>query len=104
MEMFIEKPRAKWKISLDKGLEHWSTAIFMTLITIYSLFFDDIRILLLPKDLDDLFYVVTLVCMFCFFVEIFLASIAKEDYFLSFFFWLDFISTVSMIGDIGWIT
>ena len=36
-------------------------------------------------------------------IEIFLASISKEDYFLSFFFWLDVVSTVSMIADIGWI-
>jgi hypothetical protein len=32
-----------------------------------------------------------------------LASIAKEDYFLSFFFWLDLVSTVSMLPDIGWV-
>lgn len=36
-------------------------------------------------------------------IEIFLASIAKEDYFLTFFFWLDVVSTISMIPDIGWI-
>jgi hypothetical protein len=28
----------------------------------------------------------------------------KKDYFLSFFFWLDLVSTVSMIFDIGWIS
>ena len=36
-------------------------------------------------------------------VEIFLASLAKEVYFLTFFFWLDAVSTISMIPDIGWI-
>ena len=36
-------------------------------------------------------------------IEIILASISKEDYFGGFYFWLDLISTVSLITDIGWI-
>lgn len=35
-------------------------------------------------------------------IELILASISKDDYFLSFYFWLDLISTVSLIFDIGW--
>jgi len=75
----------------------------MTLITIYALFFDDIRIIFFPKSLDDLFYGITLFGMICFTLEISLASYAKEDYVFSFFFWLDIVSTVSMIPDCGWI-
>lgn len=76
----------------------------MTLITVYSLFFDDIRAASVDQKYDGVFYGITTFCMCAFLVEILLASLAKEDYFLTFFFWLDFISTVSMIGDIGWIT
>jgi hypothetical protein len=76
----------------------------MTLITVYSLFFDDIRAAAVQPDYDGVFYGITCFCMVCFLIEIFFAAIAKEDYFLTFFFWLDLISTVSMIGDIGWIT
>jgi hypothetical protein len=36
-------------------------------------------------------------------IEIILASFAKEDYFLTFFFWLDVVSTLSMLPDIGWL-
>mmetsp|Transcript_3333 Transcript_3333/g.2301 ORF Transcript_3333/g.2301 Transcript_3333/m.2301 type:complete len:168 (+) Transcript_3333:211-714(+) len=104
LEFLEEKPKAKWKLKVDYWLEHWITAIFMTLITIYSLFFDDIRVLALPKDADPICYGITCFCMACFLIEIILASIVKDDYFLSFFFWLDLISTLSMIGDIGWIT
>ena len=75
----------------------------MTLITIYALFFDDIRILLVPKTYDDLFYGVTLFGVVAYLIEIIVSSIVLEGYFLGFFFWLDFVSTVSMIGDIGWI-
>jgi hypothetical protein len=38
-----------------------------------------------------------------FLVEIVLASLAKEDYFLGFYFWLDLIATISLIFDIGWL-
>lgn len=76
----------------------------MTLITVYSLFFDDIRAAGVSSDYDNVFYGITLFCMICFLIEIFFASLAKEEYFLTFFFWLDLISTISMIGDIGWIT
>jgi len=75
----------------------------MTLITVYALFFDDLRIILFKKELDDLFYGITLFGMICFVLEISLGSYAKDDYLGSFFFWLDIVSTVSMIPDCGWI-
>jgi hypothetical protein len=75
----------------------------MTLVTIYALFFDDIRILFFPKATDDVFFGITLIGMICFAIEIILASFAKEDYILSFFFYLDIVSTLSMIPDCGWI-
>jgi Ion transport protein len=84
-------------------LDHWITAIVMTLITIYSLFFDDVRVLAFEPDADSGFYGITSFCMAAFLIEIFLAALVKEDYFLTFFFWLDLVSTISMIPDIGWI-
>jgi len=41
--------------------------------------------------------------MIFFFIELFLSSIAKEGYFLGFYFWLDLIASLSLITDIGWI-
>lgn len=75
----------------------------MSLITIYSLFFDDIRMIAFTVHQDDYCYATTCFCFAMFGVEIILASLCKEDYFLTFFFWLDFVSTISMIPDIGWI-
>lgn len=76
----------------------------MTLITIYALFFDDIRMMAFPKSMDDLFFGITLACMIMFGTEIILASIGKGDqYTCTFIFWLDVVSTVSMIPDCGWI-
>jgi len=38
-----------------------------------------------------------------FILEIILACVAKEGYIGSFYFWLDILSTISMITDIGWL-
>jgi hypothetical protein len=76
---------------------------FMTAITIYALFFDDIRILLFPKEADNFFFAATLMGIILFTAEIVATSYSKDDYINSFFFWLDIISTVSMIPDCGWI-
>ena len=54
-------------------------------------------------SVDEIFYVVTSISMFFFFVELLLASLAQEDYFLHFYFWLDLVATASLITDIGWI-
>jgi hypothetical protein len=101
--MFIDEKVPLWKTKVVKILDHPIISIFMTLITIYSLFFDDIRSLGFPKSADNVFYIITCFCMFCFLIEILLASIAKDDYFLTFFFWLDLVSTLSMITDVGWV-
>ena len=76
----------------------------MTIITIYALFGDDIRILTVSSKGDPFFYVINIFAMILFGAEVIVASIVKEDYFNGFFFWLDFISTISLIMDIGWLT
>lgn len=75
----------------------------MSLITVYSLFFDDIRTIAFTVHEDDICYGITCFCFAMFLIEIFLGSISREVYFLTFFFWLDLVSTLSMIPDIGWL-
>jgi hypothetical protein len=76
----------------------------MTTLTIYALFFDDIRMIAFTRKDDDYFFTVTSLALFFFSFEIILASYSnKDDYWLSFFFWLDVVSTLSLIPDIGWI-
>jgi hypothetical protein len=76
----------------------------MTSLTIYALFFDDIRMVLFSKGSDDIFYGISSMALFFFTLEIILTSYSKKDeYWLSFFFWLDVVSTLSIIPDIGWI-
>jgi len=64
---------------------------------------DEVRLLFFKKSADDYFYALSTFAMFTFIVEMILSIKAVSGYFLSFFFWLDFVSTISMISDIGWL-
>lgn len=76
----------------------------MAIVTIYALFGDDIRILSVDKQGDDVFFILTVICMVAFLAEIILTSICKPEYVFNFYFVLDVISTITMILDLGWIT
>ena len=74
----------------------------MTIVTIFALFGDDILMLALKETEDELFNYLTLIAAGLFLLEIILGSFAKEGYFLSFYFWLDFAATTSLMFDISW--
>ena len=72
----------------------------MFLVTIYALIGEDIKIICFNKSADNVFTGMNAFAFAIFCIEIILACIAKPDYFNSFFFWLDLISTLSLITDI----
>lgn len=72
----------------------------MTLITIYALIADDIKLLSCDVSADKYFTGITIFSFFTFLIELIVASIGKPGYWLSFFFWLDLIATLSIITDI----
>eukprot|EP00929_Paragymnodinium_shiwhaense_P118406 TRINITY_DN90327_c0_g1_i1.p1 TRINITY_DN90327_c0_g1~~TRINITY_DN90327_c0_g1_i1.p1 ORF type:complete len:1004 (-),score=166.35 TRINITY_DN90327_c0_g1_i1:92-3103(-) len=74
-----------------------------TVMTFYALFGDDSRLCFTHKQTDDLFNVVTVLCIFVFALEVFASSVGKAEYFNGFFFWLDVISTVTLALDLTWI-
>jgi len=69
----------------------------MMVVTFYSLFCDDIRLLFFDMNADHNFMILTSIAMGCFFIELLFASIGTDGYFISFYFWLDLISTLSLI-------
>jgi len=85
-----------------RTLESYPSVIFMSVVTLYTLFFDDLRVLLIEKKNDSVFYMITTVCFALFMVEIIVGSLCRYPYFMTFFFWLDLVSTLSMLPDIGW--
>lgn len=71
-----------------------------TILTIYALFGDDIRLLFTSKPADPIFDMITVACMVTFGIEILVCSVGKAEYLFGFFFYLDLVSTVTLILDI----
>jgi len=75
----------------------------MTIVTLYALFGDDFRMLFFSSAADNTFNILTTISLVSFSIELILSCIAKDEYFLGFYFWLDLVSTASLIMDIGWV-
>jgi hypothetical protein len=95
------------RITLKNRVEHFidsnTVTIFMTVVTIYALFGDDVRMLAFSKDADTTFFAVSTFALVCFALELGLSCWAKPGYTFSFYFWLDLIATISLIPDIGFL-
>jgi len=113
------------KKTIEYYLEHMNTLVFMSSITMWALYDDDIRLSATTKSADQIFEIIITIIFFIFLVEIFLQSFYKKDYlwfppwqplsnetwvqtwirraqFGSFYFWLDWISTLSLIFEMPW--
>ena len=129
--IFSEKKQLKDQCV--KFLESSLVTAFMTLITIYALFSDDVRVLCFEKGSDTTFVVVSSIAFFLFVIEIGLQCWCRDKYLLlpdaetikdltraatwsqrldalrsvftigSFYFWLDLMATLSMIFELPWI-
>lgn len=71
--------------------------------TVYALFGDDFRQLVTTKAADPSFNIITIIVMAFFFLEITLSSMAIEYYFLSLYFFLDLLATITMFTDVTFI-
>lgn len=99
-----EKPKPKLSIRelLNNFLNDWKYIVFMSLVTIYVLFVSDIQMITTTIASDDTFSTITVIWMSLFFIEFMISCFVIDNYICSFFFYLDLISTVSMILDISW--
>jgi class 3 adenylate cyclase len=75
----------------------------MTIVTLYALFGDDIKIAVFTKSEDVVFNYITTFALVIFTIEITINALVQDNYFNSFYFWLDIVSTISLITDISWI-
>lgn len=75
----------------------------MGVITLYALFGDDLRLTFFKKSSDNVFYSISTFALGFFLLELLLMSISIPRYFNSFYFYLDFVATASLIFDIGWL-
>lgn len=98
-----ESKDPKYLQILKKILENKYFQIFINVLTIYALWGDDIRILAFDQEADIAFDILTIICLVLFSIEIFLSVLCKPKYFNSFFFWLDVLSTITLVFDLTWV-
>ena len=77
-----------------------STQLLLMFFTIYALFGDDLRLLLLPKSGDAMCSMIVFAIFLIFSVEWAAQCMFKPDYPYSLFFWLDLLATASLVTDI----
>ena len=75
----------------------------MTTATLYALFSSDIRHWFTNKDSDIFFFSILIIAFGLFSIELLIQCCVKDEYKYSFFFWLDFIATFSLILDVPWL-
>lgn len=93
-----------WPKKIYNFIESVPVILFMMCVTLWALFGDDIRQVTTNVHGDFTFYLLTLFCFVLFFAEIILGFIAKPEYRWGFFFYLDLISTISLLIDVGFIS
>ena len=76
----------------------------MSLVTLFALVGDDIRLWIFDKPADFTFNFGLLISFILFTTEILLNTVVIDEFKYSFFFWLDIIATLSVVIDIPWIT
>jgi hypothetical protein len=104
-----KEPKPRSKLSVKAQIVKLSNTIvdnyffigFMTTWTVVALFLSDIESFC-PREVDRPFDMVQTFLLFIFTLEVVLTAIAKKDYLWSFFFWLDVISTISLLEDVTW--
>lgn len=103
-----------WKKRLINALDGTVLTVFMTILTLLVLFLDDIRVAAMPPEADHPIIIFTYIAFVCFAIELSKAvhdgksegmclglnSLSKPKFFLGFYFWLDLVSTLSLLGDI----
>lgn len=84
----------------ERYLDNVYFNLFITLVTIYALFASDIQAAAFQAKDDNVFDILSLTSMGIFLIEILLSFVIKSQYRFSFFFWLDLISTFSLLLDV----
>jgi hypothetical protein len=102
-DVFEQKQISKQFQKIEYVLKHTVTNVIIFFFTLYALLGDDVRRAFFSIEADDYFDGFTTTCLIIFSLEIVLSFISMPNYRMTFFFWLDVISTVSLIFDIQWV-
>jgi hypothetical protein len=92
-----------YRDKLKHFLNHKYTNLIFMFVSIYSLFADDIRLVASYKSADPVFSTFAILVFLIFSVEIILTFLIDERYICGLYFWIDLVSTLSMLLDVHWI-
>jgi len=96
------KKQDKWYVTWSgRIVENKFCVAFTTILTLYALTGDDIRLICTNRPMDGTFDVIVIICLVVFAIECVLSCIGKEDYIWGFFFALDVISTGTLVLDLS---
>jgi hypothetical protein len=98
-ESLAEDVEVKVKNPGQKFVENSKIQLFLLIVTFYALFADDYRTLMTKPDMDINFDIFVWICIAIFTIEIVICCISKSGYNNSYYFYLDFISTGSLVLD-----
>mmetsp|Transcript_37630 Transcript_37630/g.66914 ORF Transcript_37630/g.66914 Transcript_37630/m.66914 type:complete len:1000 (+) Transcript_37630:70-3069(+) len=71
-----------------------------TILTVWALTGDDLRLVFTEEPADKWFIIIVIVMLVVFSFEVVISCIGRDDYFMSFFFILDVISTLTLVLDL----
>jgi hypothetical protein len=88
---------------VERVLRSHALTLFIVVLTFTDLFLEDIKTVLFSPSQDRVFGIMSLLVFCVFSMEVMLNSIVTPGYFLSVFFFLDAVSSVSLLPDVPWI-
>lgn len=88
---------------LQSVLDSWPYKLTSSLLALFTIFGDDVRIVATNKNADLSFDIVFIAIFALFFLDIVLQSVARRRYLYSFTFWMDIIATLTILTDLSWI-
>jgi hypothetical protein len=88
---------------LTRIIESRTFNITILVLSVYSLFAEDLKIIFVPGKYDAVFSVISIIVLICFIFEIVITVILDEHYICGLYFWVDVVSTFSILLDIHWI-
>ncbi len=88
-----------------KFMDSGEVQVFLGLLLMLSLFLADSWVVgNAPDSQNEVLYSILMFVVVIFSGEVIILSVVSEGYFNSFFFWMDFLGTLSILLDIGWVS
>ena len=99
-DIFVQ-PLSENQRAIGRLLRSWPWTVLISVLTFYTLFSDDIKVLLFRPASIFYFDLMIYVAAGIFTLEIILGVFANRDYLFSFYFFLDILSTLTMLLDLS---